>query len=569
VAAQTLVGRLLDQATGDPLEGAFVVLVDAGGAQRGGFLTNEEGRYILRAPGPGRYTLRAERIGYSSHTSEPVELASNETRIYDMAVSTRVIALESIRVEGEQRCTVRPGSAARTADVWEAAGNALRLAAWTGTSAAVRYRAIDFQREIEARTNRVLSETRTPRSIYTSGSLYESVPADELAERGYVRPEEENTWEYFAPDAQVLLSDSFLDGHCFALTEEDSRPELIGLAFRPLDGTDRPDIEGVLWLDRQSSELRYLEFRYTTLPYPVRSRDIGGRVDFERLDGGPWIVRSWSIRMPRVEGQRLRFGTRYSLSGFIEVGGEVTEVRRNQTDRRLGETEVGGSVAGVVLDRAGRGAVADAEVSVVGTVRSARTDGGGRFRVNGLPDGRYGLRVTPPAWDLPWLLPEAGDVVVREGATSNVELRLLTPDRILRAICDQLAPDAPVGVVVGRVTDAATGQPVADGGVVVAWASFGLGEDLTGVEVRTLWDASTGTTDDGGWFRVCGVPEDVLLRVMAVPSGDSAERTSARLWTADAPAPTGAREIWLSGIDPVGRVDLTRRAGGQAPRARP
>ncbi|HZD03903.1 MAG TPA: hypothetical protein VE173_03270, partial [Longimicrobiales bacterium] len=210
------------------------------------------------------------------------------------------IELAGIEVAGEQRCTVRPGSGLRTAEVWEEARKALRLAAWTEAQEAVAFRAVDVEAELDPGTLKVRKERRRSHSGYIHGSPYESYPAEDLAENGYVRPAPGGRWTYLAPDAGVLLSDPFLDGHCFELTGDESRPELIGLAFRPVDRGSDADIRGVLWLDRRSSELRTLEFTYTTLPYPVESELIGGKVDFERLASGPWIVRSWRIRMPEV-----------------------------------------------------------------------------------------------------------------------------------------------------------------------------------------------------------------------------------------------------------------------------
>jgi hypothetical protein len=37
VAAQTVTGRLVDRSTGEPLQAAFVVLLDGGGVERGAF----------------------------------------------------------------------------------------------------------------------------------------------------------------------------------------------------------------------------------------------------------------------------------------------------------------------------------------------------------------------------------------------------------------------------------------------------------------------------------------------------------------------------------------------------
>jgi hypothetical protein len=93
----------------------------------------------------------------------------------------------------------------------------------------------------------------------------------------------------------------------------------------------------VLWLDRASAELRSLEYHYRDVPHDVPTERLGGRVEFDRLPDGTWIVRRWWIRMPIVETRRDRFRKpdggavqereRSVLTGLKEEGGEVVEVR--------------------------------------------------------------------------------------------------------------------------------------------------------------------------------------------------------------------------------------------------
>ncbi len=562
-AAQLVTGRLLDRTTGEPLEGAFVVLLDSAGVKHGGLLTNKEGRYFLRAPGPGRYTIRAERIGYASATSEPLTLAVDQTRIFDMAVSTQAIALESIKVTAQQRCTVRPGSGARTAEVWDEARKALQLAVWTEQQRAVRYRVVNFRRELDPETLRVRHESRVENGGYTEGSPYRSLPAEDLARSGYIRADSAGGWSYSAPDAAVLMSNSFLDGHCLELEQHPSRSDLIGLAFRPVRLSDNPDIEGVLWIDRRSAELRYLEYRYTTLPFPVSSTHIGGRVDFARLAGGPWIVRSWHIRMPEVAVQRQVLGVigvnkqAYRLVGIREAGGEVLDVDAGSGDTLLGAGAPGGSLAGFVYDSTGFVTVANARVSLVGTTRDARTATDGRFSLHGLPEGQYGLRATPRTWPFPWPSPEAETASVRTGDTTFVRLRLPDTDAIVRSLCDEPLPARQPGVVVGQVTDEG-GNPVVADDVIVSWAGYAAAGGTTGIQAH--WQAVVGVTDDNGWYRACGVPLDTPLRAIAAPKGSSVNQVAGRLWLDRTPLPSEARRDRLQGRR-ILRLDLKRPGG--------
>jgi hypothetical protein len=106
---------------------------------------------------------------------------------------------------------------------------------------------------------------------------------------------------YYAPDLEVLISDSFLATHCFAmdrkLTDMGNR---IGVRLRPSPSVDRGDIDGVLWLDPASYQLQELEYSYTKVPYGLRDPRIGGLVRFDRSANGRWFVSRWMIRMPLV-----------------------------------------------------------------------------------------------------------------------------------------------------------------------------------------------------------------------------------------------------------------------------
>jgi hypothetical protein len=66
---------------------------------------------------------------------------------------------------------------------------------------------------------------------------------------------------FYAPDEQVLLSDRFVEEHCFQVARgEGSSEGLFGLQFSPAKRRNVNDIAGTLWVDSASAELRYLDF---------------------------------------------------------------------------------------------------------------------------------------------------------------------------------------------------------------------------------------------------------------------------------------------------------------------
>lgn len=543
-AAQMVIGQLVEESTGDPLEGAFVVLIDSAGGEHGGVLTNDEGRFFLRAPAAGDYRLRVERIGFSTRLSEPLALVVGETTTHKMRLSFEAIALEEIRVEGEQRCDVRPGEGQLTAQVWDEAQKALRLAAWTEEQEAVRFRVVKYTRELDPGTGRVLEEHRTGRSGYGFGSPFRSVSAEQLAGEGYIRQLADGTWEYRAPDAEVLLSDSFLDNHCFELRRsEDS--DLIGLGFRPVERGGLPDIWGTMWLDRATAQLQRLDFNYTEMPYDVDPTRLGGFIRFARVRGGPWVVREWRIRMPNGVREVHEYAhalgvnqTRYEMGTISEAGGEVYDVI-DRAGRGL-EDVTGGSISGVVYDSTGFVGKAGATVTVRGAGIETRTDNAGRFTVTGLVGGRYGITVTPRNWQYPWPAPEAAEVEVEEEGSARLRVTLPTADQLAEAWCPT-GPETPSGVIVGRATSATNGAIAARSLIVVSWHELDVRADFAAFRDEQM--GALTTADDQGWFLVCGVPTEGEVRVLALPPDGDPERAVRRIWQFDAPPPAGTARI--------------------------
>ena len=307
-SAQVVRGTVRDAESGSGLQGVFVMLLDSAGAMRGGVLTDVKGNFATRAPLSGTFTLRAERIGHQSATSGPVVLAAAETRTVDMTVSVAAIALAPVEVETQNRCSARPRSGARTAQLWEEVRKALAVARWVENQKQVQFATRTYVRELDARTMHVKSEG--VRHDVSRRLPYAAIPADTLARYGFVRNAGAG-FVFYGPDAEVLLSPAFLDGHCFRSVEGgDDNRGLVGLGFRPTAFSKLPDIEGVLWLDRATLELRHIEYRYTNVEREYRVRDTGGRTEFLRLKSGAWIVSKWHIRMPTVVSPCTRSGGR-------------------------------------------------------------------------------------------------------------------------------------------------------------------------------------------------------------------------------------------------------------------
>ena len=99
LSAQTARGRLLtDDTPQRPLPFATVSLHSADGTERAVTITDTLGLWVLRAPEPGRYTLRARRLGFQMVSSPEFTLESGQTATYNFVVATKPATLREVRV---------------------------------------------------------------------------------------------------------------------------------------------------------------------------------------------------------------------------------------------------------------------------------------------------------------------------------------------------------------------------------------------------------------------------------------------------------------------------------------
>ncbi len=514
--AQIVQGRLRDAASQAPVQGALVLLLTPDGRQVGGFLTDEEGAFRLRAPEPGRYTLRAERIGFETVTSDAFELRAGPALQMDLDAAGMAVALEGIRVEGEKRCVVRPGEGQALARVWDEAQKALRNQEWTDRSGLVRFRLERYERELDPQSRMVISENRT-RSVWTGRNPIRSLPVEDLLEKGFIRGSGDGGYTYLGPDAAVLLSDAFLETHCFSLEADDKEPGLIGLGFEPLRRRSVADIDGTLWLSRADARLRFLEFDYTSSPWPEVGRVANGRVEFDEVPGGAWVIRRWWIRMPKVVRDfsmmnQGRSGLR--VAGIVEAGGAATQVdvvrAATANDARPGR------VRGMVWDSMRAGPLTGAEVFISGVSLSAVTDSAGRFIIDSVPEGTYEVAFRHPRLDSLPVYRSGVEISVGAGTTSDVTLGVPSLSSILGAICSDEDRVGGSSAVVGVVRTPGRESPVSGATVSLEWMNFRVvgGREVQG-DVRTVQV----TTDNRGRYSACGIPPGVLLTARASLAG--------------------------------------------------
>lgn len=516
-AAQSVRGQILDRDTEAPVDGALAILLGPEGEREGGVLTNDTGWFLLQAPEPGRYTVRIERIGYETVTSEPFDLSPGQMHGLRLFTGQTAIELEGLEVEGEKRCVVRPGEGMEVARVWEEARKALTVQSWAEQEGSYRYTLVNYERELDARSLRVESESRKVRRAVARNPI-RSLPPEELMEEGFIREDPSGGWIYYGPDASVLLSDVFLDTHCFRLIFDRDYPEAVGLSFEPVGRGGRPDIRGTLWLDRETARLDFLEYRYTWAPRQEARGMARGRVEFEELPNGAWIVRRWWIRMP-VLVQGLRSwggGSGVWVDAYQEAGGEVTEITTLDREETVLRTEKG-TVQGRVWDSLRHVPLTGARVFLSGTQHVAQTNQEGEFVLRGLPRGRFTVAFTHPRLDTLGFYPPGARVEVVPGDTSRVELGIPSTRGLVSAACPDSVLESGVGVLTGQVVDEETGRPVSSAEVRVWWEGYEISPG-GGIVVEQGRQAEA-VTDAQGRYTICGVPAEEEIAVRATHLG--------------------------------------------------
>jgi len=509
--AQTVQGQLVDRSTLVPVEGALALLLNEDGEEIIGVLTNAAGRFILRAPGPGTFTVKTDRIGYASVLSEPFSLEAPQILGLRLETAETAIELMGIRVEGKQQCVIRPEEGLEVARVWEEARKALTVQDWTEREGLYRFQLVVYQRDMDPSARVIEAENRQVKSG-VSRSPIQSLPAADLMENGFIRPLDDGSLEYYGPDANVLLSDIFLDTHCFRLTTDPEQPSAVGLAFEPVRRGGVRDVLGTLWLDKGTGALQYLEYGYTWSEYHETQGLARGRVEFEGLPNGSWIVRKWWIRMPRLAKDLSRAGggrSGVSVSGIREVGGEIGQI--STLDRQRVALAERGVVAGVVWDSTSYGPLEGARVYLSGTSYAGTTDVQGHFLIEGVPEGVFTASFTHPKLDTLGVVVKGVEVEVLPGDLTNVPLGIPSAGSILVEACKGEERKWGAATISGVVRDGESGEAIPQASVRLGWAELhGSGGSISG---QDKWFETF--TDGEGRYVACSVPNAESIRIQA------------------------------------------------------
>jgi hypothetical protein len=489
--AQELRLQFRDDLSRAPVVGALVGLV-RGEERSDRRLTDAAGRAVLVAPAPGFWRVRVDRIGFEPWESEPFEVGPGLATTREWRIPSLRRDLPTIVVIGESECGQRMEAGSAVAALWEEIRLALEASEVTLREGNTPLHVREFARE-RSESLRIERQWYT-RAAAEAGQPFRSLPPAQLAREGYVQ-QAGGRASFHGPDAALLLSEEFLDTHCF-----DTRPGTdgrVGLAFAPVPSRTMPGITGTLWLDRATSELRTLEFEYVHLPPPLDVPGTGGEVRYGRLDDGSWIVREWHIRMPRLARVEVDTLGRPQMvvrpQGFLERGGiaAVTDdpasvISHATLIGQVIDSTSGAGLPGVIVElHDDRGEPETADTDEAGWFRFETRRAGDRLLV--ARHGKLGLAGRSAT----------RTVLLSIGDTTRVEFGVVSLSTLVRSACGNTGNRAGVvGVALGDRE-----VPVLDLAVRAVWRDARRTREARG---RLMPD---------GLFGLCDLPADIPIQV--------------------------------------------------------
>ncbi|HJW48073.1 MAG TPA: carboxypeptidase-like regulatory domain-containing protein [Candidatus Limnocylindria bacterium] len=520
---QIVRGSALEDESGRPIESGVVTLLAANDEPIRAVLTDSLGNFGVRAPQPGAYRLRFERLGFRPVTTDRFTLDEGETETRTLRAAMVSVSLERIVVTDNPRCRVLREADTLTARVWSSVRGVLASAA-AGEIGWYPYVTIErYERDYDYR-RRLVTRERKWTSTGASTSPFVALPAAELERHGFIMRGRGDSVVYYAPEARTLIADEFLRTHCFRVRDDRTERGRVGLDIEPVPGRRRPEIKGTLWVDAASGELRRLDFTYVNIPQDVVRENAEGWVEFRRLPRGAWVVDQWALRLPLVgkPPPQSVYGTGVpvagersadrptELLGTHEEGGRIVSLE-SARPRRASAPTTTVAVRGMVRSSTGV-PVAGARAFLSGTGHSSVTDREGEYAMLDVPVGRYRLSFTHPRFDT---LGVVGPVVdVDADAAREHELRMPSDDEIARSACAAQGTEAsaqPATLLYGYVRDGDSPAVVPEATVTVAWRVSIPRGPTVGVREQTLEVHA----DASGSYQVCGVPRDIQLSVRA------------------------------------------------------
>lgn len=520
--AQQMRGVVRDATTSAPLAGAVVTVVDSAGATASRTIADGEGRFGL-VLGPRAARLHVIRIGYRPRD---VELPARRDAVLQLAMVRLPPVLAAVQVTDRELC---PGSPDRgpAFQLWEEARDGLLAAVVAREAKPADATTLVFERDLGPVDDRVRRQRVTTQSGQTRRPFLAAFSARTFAERGYMQ-EDSAGRIYSAPDADVLLDESFAVTHCFHRQPADNAHlSQVGLAFTPIPGRDSiVDVSGVVWLDDTVPALRSLDFQFVGLEPAAASIGTGGHLEFRAMANGVSFIEWWVLRLPALTLVRMNDGYARASPALPvrrqdRLGLRVTEIHESGGQVTAASWSDGtawhqrpSAIVGTAVLRDGGTPVANALATLVGTGDTTLTGLDGQFTFARVLPGKYTLTVidtTLHAFASDRI--ETRSIDVSRGEIADVKVMLAPLGDVIADLCRGQRMRERTSLLVGRVT-LSLDSAIRRGRIHASWqATYNSGNPVPvdGVVSRAVSiDNATQEidVDDRGHFVVCGVARD-------------------------------------------------------------
>jgi uncharacterized protein with FMN-binding domain len=519
VVAQIVHGTVSDSIRHQPIAGAVVTLVDAGGNVLDRNITSELGEYSFAIRGSTR-ALRVVRIGF-----QPVEIPLTSAavdRSLDIAMGPFATPLATVRITDRPGCPRTAEGAAGFA-LWEQARAALLNSVIARSSNPMSVHRLYFGRALDAKTGGITRFTVSEDFSESAKTSFTSLrsPVD-LMRLGFAG-DTQVVGYMFGPDAELLSDDAFARAYCFRLAAPDkTRPNQIGVAFSAVDfAKRRVDLDGTLWMDTVARTLRDVEFRYVGMPHEAEQFHPGGRISFATGANGVVFIDSYSLHLignapyPIYSPQcRTSCGMHDSFYPN-ENGAEVSHLRwrdGQRWDGHLGTVNIRATMAG------GRPA-ARTVLQLADTHYRGTADANGAVRIVDLLPGPYAVRVNDPRLkELGITIPTSLKFSAARDSVVQLSLDVPTVEDFIVSECknNKQWNAADSTFLIGRVVDSDK-NPIAD-----ARVTFAVRKDTVG----WVWEKEALKTGADGVFEACATTLAPGRKVQVRVEGE-------HLWTRD------------------------------------
>ena len=527
--AQDLKIEVVEAATGRPIIGANVSLFDSAGTipLLGGF-SDQNGRIDLRAPMRGPYRVRTDKVGYDSWLS--VQLAIGDRTVYVRAGMIPGRNTSPVIARNESACQQMVGPGSAIGDLWTEIKKALTANALTESQGLVPLD-VDLYERILDKDGAVVSERSEQRNRIARRPVL-GISWDQI---DTTRRNDASGIDVFrAPDAATITSDLFVKSHCFAaIRGYGAETGLTGLEFKPSRVGGPPELTGVLWLDPKTNSLRALNFDYVNLPIPLRIARTSGRIEFDQLPNGQWIVPRWYIRMPRLahmtsNDPRSPVVSRDTLIGYQEVGGVARPAGSPRPAASVGSTgtlsevalESGShtTISGFVYDSSSSRGLANVQVSTAGGRYKTMTNASGRYEL--AIDGALNDTIVfeHPRLRLLHVPGRMQTISLPNGARGQASLFVPSYATLRASICGRNATATEAqGVMAGYVRDA-SGRPIARAHVWATWPQQWVEQNGRLVASNRQMTVETDSNSDGSYL-MCGFARGAQITVKVGVAG--------------------------------------------------